>query len=61
MLKKFKLGLLTLSALGLLAACGTMDMDDDPMDEPTVEDPADAPADEDDGAGGGGANEDSQE
>lgn len=41
MLKKLKLGLLTLSAFALLVACGPATMEDEtPMDEPGIEEPA---------------------
>lgn len=50
LLKKLKLGVISLSAIGLLAACGTDNMEEDPgMDEePGVEEPAEDPAEEDD-------------
>ncbi len=41
LLKKLKISLISLSALGLLAACGTDDTEDPTMDdEPAVEEPA---------------------
>lgn len=47
LLKKLKISLISLSALGLLAACGT-DTTEDPMmdDEPAVEEPAEDVAEE---------------
>lgn len=40
LLKKLKLGLVSLSAVGLLAACGTEDMEEPPVDEdPAIEEP----------------------
>jgi len=62
MLKKFKLGAISLMTFGVLAACATNDgIEEPPMDDPAVEDPADEPADDmddmdgvdetDDGAG----------
>lgn len=55
LLKKMQLGILSLSAVGLLAACGSNNMEEEPAPEdPAVEDPAEeAPAIEepaDDGA-----------
>lgn len=42
LLKKLQVGILSLSALGLLAACGPADMEDPEVDdEPAVEEPAD--------------------
>lgn len=43
LLKKLQLGVISLSALGLLAACGTNDMEDPAIDEeePGIEEPAD--------------------
>ena len=41
LLKKLQIGLVSFSALGLLAACGMNDTDDTPVDEePAVEEPA---------------------
>lgn len=50
MLKKFKLGAISLMTFGVLAACATDDgVEEPPMDDPAVEDPADEPADDMDG------------
>lgn len=44
--KKLQMGLVSLSAAGLLAACGTNDMDDTPVDdEPAIEEPVDGEED----------------
>lgn len=52
LLKKLQMGLVSLSAIGLLAACGTNDMDDTPADdEPAVEEPADGDAEDEDVVG----------
>lgn len=49
LLKKLQIGLVSFSAVALLAACGTDDMDDTPVDdEPTVEEPADGEAADED-------------
>ena len=48
--KKIKLGILSLSALGLLAACADDPVMEDPATDPAVEDPAVMdPADDPDG------------
>ncbi len=48
LLKKLQLGLVSFSALGLLAACGMNDTDDTPVDEePAVEEPAEDEMDDD--------------
>lgn len=64
LLRKVKLGLITLSAFGLLAACGNDTMTEDPAEDPgmempgtTDEDPADEGGEEDDSGTGGGAEE----
>lgn len=42
LMKKLQLGIVSFSAIALLAACGTDDMEEPPADEePPVEDPAD--------------------
>lgn len=42
LLKKLQMGIVSLSAVGLLAACGTDDMEEPPMDDdPAVEEPVD--------------------
>ncbi len=61
LMKQIKLGILSLSALGLLAACGDTGTTEDPVTDPAVEDPATDPAEDpiEDPAGeedaGGGA------
>lgn len=45
MLKKFKLGVISLMTFGVLAACAM----DDGIEEPPMDDPAEAPADDMDG------------
>lgn len=58
LLKKLQLGLVSLSTIALLAACGNTTVDDDPIgDEPGVEDPAD---EEDDADTGGGVEEEEE-
>lgn len=45
LLKRMQLGVVSISALALLAACGTEDFEEPPADEPPVEEP-DEPAGE---------------
>lgn len=55
--KKLQLGLVSLSTIALLAACGNKTVEDDPtVDEPGVEDPAE----EDDAGTGGGVEEEEE-
>ena len=42
MLKKLKMGVISFAAVGVLAACATDDgVEEQPVDEPAVEEPAD--------------------
>lgn len=61
LLKKLQLGIISISALGLLAACGTDDTEDPLMeDEPAVEEPAEEDAEETDPVDGEVENDESE-